>query len=157
MKKSTTGAIIFVLIFAIAIMAYVFITNPFSEVREIPTNDTATEDQAEAVEALVEVEFLVDGQSYFMSVPDDMDGLELMQTISQQYPLESSITPGFDFAGSESEYGFFVEEINGVANDTANSDYWSLYVNDELAQVGVSDYIVQDGDVIEWRYEHVEF
>ena len=63
----------------------------------------------------------------------------------------------FGFSGSESEYGFFVDEINGKANDADTNEYWSFYVNDQLAEVGVSSYTLQQDDVITWKYEEVTF
>lgn len=52
-------------------------------------------------------------------------------------------------------YGAFITAINGV--ESAGGKYWMYYVNGELAQVGVSSYIVQSNDVIEFRYEVPSF
>ena len=63
-----------------------------------------------------------------------------------------------DYSGQEFEgLGFLVEEINGVSNDTSENKYWTLYINGEMAQLGASTQIVNNQDVIEWKYEKVEF
>ncbi|MDO9537205.1 MAG: DUF4430 domain-containing protein [Thermoplasmata archaeon] len=56
--------------------------------------------------------------------------------------------------------GILVNGINGVSTgstvegieDTSNY-YWFWYVNDDFAYVGASQYVLQDGDVMEWRFE----
>jgi hypothetical protein len=58
----------------------------------------------------------------------------------------------FDFSGREhSGLGFFVEKINDKNN--TNFSYWIYYINDRQAEVGVSSYVLQDGDIINWRLE----
>lgn len=47
--------------------------------------------------------------------------------------------------------GKFIDSINGKKG---NSDYaWIFYINGEKAQVGVSNYKVNAGDVISFKYE----
>ncbi|MBP5313592.1 MAG: DUF4430 domain-containing protein [Eggerthellaceae bacterium] len=61
----------------------------------------------------------------------------------------------FDFAFEDSTYGAFITEVIGVAQDSGNLSgyYWMFYVNDEAADVGVSTYVIKDGDVISLRLE----
>jgi len=47
--------------------------------------------------------------------------------------------------------GKFIEEINEVRSD--GSKYWIYYVNGKKAQVGVSNYKLNPGDVVSWKYE----
>lgn len=54
---------------------------------------------------------------------------------------------GTNFSG----LGFFVDEINGVK--AGNGYSWIYYVNGVKATVGVSSYKLQEGDLIEWKYE----
>lgn len=55
-----------------------------------------------------------------------------------------------EFAG----LGYFVEEINGVKQDTKAGKYWIYYINGESAKVGISNYILKPNDIIEWKYEN---
>lgn len=53
---------------------------------------------------------------------------------------------------SESEYGELVESIEGHESGT-DGNYWSFYINGEMAQVGAGAYIQEEGDVIEWKFQ----
>lgn len=50
-----------------------------------------------------------------------------------------------------SSLGYLIEAING--KESSNGYYWTLYINDKEALVGVSTYFPKAGDVIEWKYE----
>lgn len=51
------------------------------------------------------------------------------------------------------EAGMFVTSIDGEAAD--NQHYWAFYVNDEYAQQGVSQTILDKGDFIKFVYEEI--
>lgn len=46
--------------------------------------------------------------------------------------------------------GKLIEEINGVKNSEKN---WIYYVNGKKANIGISNYKINKGDVISWKYE----
>ena len=48
--------------------------------------------------------------------------------------------------------GKFIYEINDVKN--IGSKNWIYYVNGKKAQVGVSDYKINPGDVVSWKFEN---
>lgn len=57
-------------------------------------------------------------------------------------------------------WGILVDGIEGVKTGSTvdgiadTSDYyWFWYVNDDFAMVGASQYVLQDGDVMEWTFE----
>ncbi|MCK5309840.1 MAG: DUF4430 domain-containing protein [Thermoplasmata archaeon] len=58
------------------------------------------------------------------------------------------------------DWGVLINGINNVStgstvegiDDTSNY-YWFWYVNDDFAYVGASQYVLQDGDVMEWSFE----
>lgn len=61
-----------------------------------------------------------------------------------------------DFAmeGRESEFGFFIEAVNGITADyDTDGAYWAFYLNGEYAQNGIDSQPIQDGDEIALRYE----
>lgn len=107
-----------------------------------------TQDPSEQ-EALIKVSLIIGDASYEASVPIASSALDVMQKVSEEQD--------FSFSGQDSDFGFFVDEIDGVASSTSTNEYWTFYVNDEMAQVGVSQFEVQNGDVIEWKYEKAEF
>lgn len=62
-------------------------------------------------------------------------------------------TSDFTFAGEDyAGLGFFVESVNGLEQNSTEGRYWIYYVNGQSANVGVSNYIIKSGDIIEWRY-----
>jgi len=46
--------------------------------------------------------------------------------------------------------GKFIEEINGIKNGEKN---WIYYVNNKKAEIGVSNYQINIGDIVSWKYE----
>jgi hypothetical protein len=47
---------------------------------------------------------------------------------------------------------YLIEAINGIENGE-NNMYWQYYVNGEYANVGCSNYLLKDNDVVIWRFE----
>lgn len=47
----------------------------------------------------------------------------------------------------------FVTEINNREALEKNKEYWALYVNGKLSDVGAGSYILKDQDKIEWKVE----
>ncbi len=61
---------------------------------------------------------------------------------------------GLEFSGTESEYGMFVETVNGETADySADGAYWSFYVNDEYCNYGIDSQPVYDGDAFKIVYD----
>jgi len=48
-------------------------------------------------------------------------------------------------------FGEMVDSIGGTKADS--SHYWALYVNDEYATKGISDYKIASGMQITWKYD----
>lgn len=47
--------------------------------------------------------------------------------------------------------GEFVEEIDGLRNGEKN---WIYYVNNKKADIGISNYKINSGDTVTWKYEN---
>jgi hypothetical protein len=52
----------------------------------------------------------------------------------------------------DSQYGPFVESINGIKGGTDNK-YWSYYVDGQMASVGAGEYVTKGGEDIVWKFE----
>ena len=50
----------------------------------------------------------------------------------------------------------FITSIEGIEQDESEGLYWLYYVNEEMPSVGAGEYIVEDGDLIEWKLESFE-
>lgn len=59
---------------------------------------------------------------------------------------------GLSFSYSESDLGAFIEEINGVKNDPKVKKFWTYKINGKAAELGASNYTLNNADVIEWDY-----
>jgi hypothetical protein len=51
--------------------------------------------------------------------------------------------------------GAYVTSVNGN-KETTGKNFWALYVNGKQSQVGASEYIVKNGDKIEWKLEEIK-
>jgi hypothetical protein len=49
--------------------------------------------------------------------------------------------------------GELVTSINGLAQNESTGQYWSFYVNGQMAAVGAGSYVSAQGDKIEWKLE----
>lgn len=68
--------------------------------------------------------------------------------------MEEAAEEGLTFSGSESEYGMYVETVNGETADyAADGAYWSFYVNDGYCNYGIDTQPVNDGDAFKIVYE----
>lgn len=52
-----------------------------------------------------------------------------------------------DYGG---DLGVFIESIGGVKNN--NDSWWQYWVNNKYSEIGASNYIIQLGDVIEFKF-----
>lgn len=48
--------------------------------------------------------------------------------------------------GTESEYGFMIEEVNGRVADTEKQEWWAIKQDGVLSSYGVNDIAISDGD-----------
>ena len=66
---------------------------------------------------------------------------------------DALVATGADVNASDSDYGMYVQGINGLAGgDFGDMSGWMFEVNGEMAEVGCSQLEVADGDVITWTY-----
>lgn len=114
-----------------------------------PVEDTSKEDTEvvveeteEQVEVLIDV--YVDGEEQ-----EDLSGLfevepgtTLLEVMNDNYDLD--------------EEDGFVKSIEGIEQDEDAGKYWMFDINDEMGEVGASDYEVQQDDTIKWNLEAFE-
>ena len=50
------------------------------------------------------------------------------------------------------ENGYLVE-LEGIEHDPSQDQYWLFYVNDELAEYTMDEYMLEANDRIDWRLE----
>lgn len=70
----------------------------------------------------------------------------------KEYLGEALLEEGL-IAGSESEFGLYVETVDGeTANYDADQSYWWLTCNGEDSQTGADQVVLADGDHFVWTY-----
>lgn len=66
-------------------------------------------------------------------------------------------TEDLTIEGEESDYGLFINTVNGVTADySSDKAYWALYVNAEYGNYGVDSQPVTDGDTYSLVYKVVK-
>ncbi|MFH1946638.1 MAG: DUF4430 domain-containing protein [Candidatus Magasanikbacteria bacterium] len=122
---------------------------------DIVNNDITVTSTKDGVEKTITyhlspITFTIGSEEYITEFSTGTTVYELMQNLSA-----SSIQP-FSFSGKDygAGMGYFVTEINGIKNNPQAGKYWIYYVNDKSAQVGISNYIINKGDKIKWKYEN---
>lgn len=51
--------------------------------------------------------------------------------------------------GVESDYGLYVQKVNGIAADESLEQWWKFSLNGEMLQTGVETTLFSDGDVVD--------
>lgn len=96
----------------------------------------------------IKVTLSVLDKKYEVRTQEGSSVFEMMKILEE----ESTTSNKFNFKYKEvSGLGSFITEINGVKGTPGK--YWMYYVNDKLASVGVSNYILKEGDIISWKNE----
>lgn len=146
--NKTNKLLVFILaILVIAVLGYVVFTPSSHPAEEELANNEETNQETEPI---LEYQIIIDGEMYEMQTPVGATAYDMM--------VEAERRGILTYVGEEFEgMGFLVEKINGLAGDEEAGTYWTFYVNDEMSMVGVSDYVIQEGDVPEWRYEAASF
>lgn len=138
MKKKRKIHLIFSTILLLLVFAISFIDN-------ISQSSIISEKQEEK-EAKGNVTLSVLNQEYQHGIKEGDSVYDLMKN------LENNEDNIFTFKAKEyPSLGYFIEEINGIRGKT--DSYWIYYINGEESSVGVSQYVLRDGDIISWKQE----
>ena len=90
--------------------------------------------------------------SLTLNVFDKSYSIKTEEGINVYDAMKSIEDKSFSFKAIEHPgLGYFVEEMNGVKGTPGK--YWIYYVNGKEASVGVSQYIIKNGDIISWKQE----
>lgn len=88
---------------------------------------------------------VVDNEEVSTSYELHTDALYLRQALEE--------AEGLTFSGTEGSYGLMIETVNDCTADwDKDHAWWSVYVNGELANYGVDQQPVNDGDVFCLQY-----
>lgn len=105
---------------------------------------TATQEQQAAIEVTVEIDATA-GEGEKTSAT-----IELPEGATA---YDALVAAADDVNASDSEYGMYVQGINGLAGgDFGDMSGWMFEVNGEMAEVAASELELEPGDVVTWLY-----
>lgn len=125
-------------IFPVVLVVLVFIS--LISFRSRPASAPINQDTITVTQEIISPDSQPNKQTFSASSSDSvLDLLKRTQTVT---------TKDYDF-------GTLVESINGVTNGT-DSKYWLYQINGKAADVGASQYKLQDKDIITWEFKAYE-
>lgn len=95
------------------------------------------------------------GKTTFTVVTVDLEGVESTFKVSTEAETvgEALIAEGL-IEGHDTEYGLYVDVVNGVALDwETHGKYWAMYIDGEYAQTGVDTTEVVEGATYTFKPE----
>jgi len=95
----------------------------------------------------IKVSLLVVDKRYEVNIKEDSSVFDAMEKMQKE---NTDNLFNFKYTHNAS-LGNFITEINGKYGTPGK--YWIYYVNNKKASVGVSNYILKDGDIITWSQE----
>lgn len=91
----------------------------------------------------------VQGKNYPLTISEYSTAYDLMISAKNQRLITLHATPYGDL-------GYMIDELNGLKNSSGEKKYWIYYINGKKATIGISSYVIHEGDIIEWKYEDSE-
>lgn len=144
MKNNLTKIVVGATILVIIIIGMAMIRNNDNNETSANTDNTNT-----TITEEVSVSTTIDSgettNTYDKTLATDSTALDVLNLIAD----EDNIVLGT----STTDFGVLINSIDTIGEDTEDGKYWSFYVNDEMASVGVADYTVNDNDVILMKYQ----
>lgn len=137
-----------ILLIVAAVLSTFFLVPESPKPTEV--NPSATAPAEEKINVTFKIVAPEKTQELTVAVSPKSTVYDAMEVLNQEKKL---VVVFKTFAGM----GAMVETIDGVANDTAANKFWLYYINGQSAQVGISSYVLQPKDVIEWKYEVSQF
>ena len=147
MKKNikiiSAAIIVFIIIFGFFVALHsaikpIVTTNSLKQTEN--TNTASTIKQTQATETILEI--------------NDVKYVDEITAKTSVYDFMSKLRSEGKINFKEKNYlgmGEFIVSINGVTGNNQKS--WIYYVNGKEAQVGISNYKINPGDIVSWKYE----
>lgn len=140
MKKTTWYYILAVIALLIAIIVGV---NANSDDATDASTDVSENMDTIDVTTTIQVDEQI--TEYPQTVNESTTALEALELLATQGEIDVQTTK-YDF-------GIIVDSIDAIGDDTSDNKYWIYYINDTVADVGASEYVLMQNDTIRWNYE----
>ncbi len=83
-----------------------------------------------------------------LKLKEEKTVFELLKKVAKENNLELSFK---EYSG----LGVFIESIDVIRN--SQELFWQFWVNSQYARVGASQYLLKNGDSVEWKYVKSQF
>jgi hypothetical protein len=90
---------------------------------------------------------IIENTKYEENIPPNNSVYTLIKKIADEGKIK------IIFKDFGSDLGYLVQSINGIANNQKENKNWIYYINGKKAQIGISNYHLNPGDTITWKYE----
>ncbi len=156
-----------IIIIILLILIFVFLTKGKEIPLIIPQDKNYTEEKVESkpeiklkltsADKIIQKEEIEQNQiKYSLLVKDNKYASTISENSTVFQAMESLIKENKNFTFKYTEnsgMGNFITEINGDKGTPGK--YWIYYINENKPPVGVSKYILEDGDIIRWSQEGI--
>lgn len=90
-----------------------------------------------------------DGKTLNLEAPikENLTAFTLLEKISEE--------KGLDLKTKKYDFGIFVESINGLKSDQNLA--WIYFVNGKSGETASDQYVLKEGDLVEWKYQKPTF
>ncbi len=116
---------------------------PIVEKKTEDTSNTESNPEVETVSATLKIS----GKTFNIEAPMGGTVLDLMN-MAREYGYMTYESKNFG-----GDLGYFIESINGIKSGDTKNYYWIYYINGAKAKAGISNYTIQQNDIITWNYE----
>lgn len=86
---------------------------------------------------------------------DYMENESAYQLLQRAMESNESLDIEFDEFAFDGETSYFIKSINGY-NPTDDNSFWLFNVNNEMSSVGISSYIMNEGDRISFELDEIQ-
>ena len=129
--------ILILLIILILIGSFIFISRERSSLSNFPPLKNEKQEESQAT-------LEINGVKYQSQIEGEISIADFMEKLKSEGKI-SFIEKNYIGMGK------FIEEINGIKN--SGDKNWIYYVNNKKANIGISNYKINQGDIVSWKYE----
>ncbi|EKD49156.1 MAG: hypothetical protein ACD_63C00252G0004 [uncultured bacterium] len=88
-----------------------------------------------------------DNAEYKVELTKELTAFDVLSKIANE--------KGFTVESSKSDFGVYIQSIDGVKEDKKTSSFWTFTVNGEMAQEAADKTKVKSNDKIEFKYSKI--
>ena len=129
--------ILILLIILILIGVFIFISKKTPPLPNLPLTKNEKKEEGQAT-------LEINGVKYQSQIEGEISIADFMEKLINEGKINFK----------EKNYigmGKFIDELNGTKNSEDKN--WIYYVNNKKANIGISNYKINQGDIVSWKYE----